>query len=110
MSPRVGCHQRCVGIRAVGSVTNPEPGFRSDCVGSSDPMGWVVGFMHLGILYDIFNEYVKNGQRRLCQEFDYRRNMLKFDSNDHYLIRKFYDLQPNNEQVRDNERNISTSN
>ena len=39
MIPRVGCHRKCIGIRAVGSVTNPEPGFRSDIIGSLDPIG-----------------------------------------------------------------------
>ena len=39
MIPRVGCHRKCIGIQAVGSVTNPEPGFRSDVIGSLDPIG-----------------------------------------------------------------------
>ena len=51
------------------------------------------------MLSDIINECVKKGQQRLRQEFDYRRKMLEFDSNDRHLITKFYQLQPNDEQV-----------
>lgn len=51
------------------------------------------------LLCDIINECVKNGQQKLCQEINYRRNMLKFDFNDHHLIKQFYGLQPNEEQV-----------
>jgi hypothetical protein len=42
---------------------------------------------------------ILKGQSRLRQEFDYRRKILEFDSNDRHLIKKFYDLQPNKEQV-----------
>ena len=45
------------------------------------------------------DEYVKKGQKRLKEEFDYKKKMIGIDSNDHYLIRSFYDLQPNEEQV-----------
>ena len=51
------------------------------------------------LLCDIINECVQNGQQKLCEEINYRRNMLKFDSNDHHLITQFYDLHPNDEQV-----------
>ena len=52
------------------------------------------------ILSNAINEYVKKGQQRLRQEFDYKKKMLELDSSDHRLITKFYDLQPNREQVR----------
>ena len=45
------------------------------------------------------DQYVKNGQKRLRQQFDYRRKMLECNSHDRYLITKFYALQPNEEQV-----------
>lgn len=51
------------------------------------------------ILSNAINELVKKGQQRLKQEFDYKKEMLRLDSNDHNLITKFYNLQPNQEQV-----------
>ena len=51
------------------------------------------------ILSNAINECVTKGQRRLREEFDYRRKMLTFNFNDHYLLTKFYQLQPNEEQV-----------
>ena len=52
------------------------------------------------ILSNAINEYVKKGQQRLRQEFDRKKKMLELDSSDYHLITKFYDLQPNREQVR----------
>ena len=51
------------------------------------------------ILSNAINECVKKGQERLRQEFDYKRKILTLDSNDHNLITKFYQIQPNEEQV-----------
>ncbi|CAM4767668.1 unnamed protein product [Rotaria magnacalcarata] len=51
------------------------------------------------ILLDAINELVKRAQRRLRQEFDYKKQMLVLDSNDHHLITKFYELKPNQEQT-----------
>ena len=51
------------------------------------------------MLSDAIDECVRNGQQRLRQEFDYKRKMLELDSNDHHLIRQFYDLRPHEEQV-----------
>ena len=51
------------------------------------------------LLSQAINECVKKGQHRLRQEFDYRRQMLLLDSNDHHSIREFYQLQPSEEQV-----------
>jgi hypothetical protein len=46
------------------------------------------------ILYNTLND-----QRRLKQEFDYKKEMLTLDWNDHSLIRKFYRLKPNEELI-----------
>ena len=51
------------------------------------------------ILSNAINECVKKGQQRLRQEFEYRRKMLQFNSNDRHLLTKFYEMQPNEEQV-----------
>ena len=51
------------------------------------------------LISSAINECVKKGQERLRQEFVYKRKMLTIDSNDHYLITKFYQLQPSEEQV-----------
>jgi hypothetical protein len=59
------------------------------------------------ILSDTINTYVEKGQQRLTQEFDYRRKMLALYSNDHHLIKQFYNLQPNEEQVCLKSKNMS---
>jgi hypothetical protein len=51
------------------------------------------------ILSHAINECVKNGQQRLKQEFDYKKQMISLDWNDHQLIAKFYKLKPNEEQI-----------
>lgn len=56
----------------------------------------------LNLLSIAMNECVKSSQKRLRQEFDYRRKMLELDAHDHHFISKFYDSQPNEEQVRYN--------
>lgn len=45
------------------------------------------------------DQYVHHGQIRLRDELDYKKKMLQIDSNDQYLIRSFYWLEPNQEQV-----------
>ena len=45
------------------------------------------------------DECVKKGQKRLRDEFDYKRKMITINMNDHYLIHSFYELQPTKEQV-----------
>ncbi|CAF1246236.1 unnamed protein product [Rotaria sp. Silwood1] len=52
------------------------------------------------ILCNAINACVQSAQQRLRQEFDYKKKMLVLDSNDRNLIRKFYDLKPNDEQVQ----------
>jgi hypothetical protein len=58
------------------------------------------------ILSNAIDQCVKNGQERLKQAFDYKKNMLELNSHDHYLINKVYELQPTEEQVRINKRSI----
>ena len=38
-------------------------------------------------------------EKRLVEEFNYKKKMIVMNSNDHYLIRSFYYLQLNEEQV-----------
>lgn len=45
------------------------------------------------------DEFVQYGQRRLRDEYDYKKKMLQINAMDHYLIRSFYSLQPDEEQV-----------
>ena len=45
------------------------------------------------------DECVKKGQKRLVEEFNYKKKMIVINLNDHYLIRSFYYLQPNEESV-----------
>ena len=52
------------------------------------------------ILSNAIIECVNKGQQRLRQEFDYKKKMLELNSNDHDLINKVYELQPNEEQLR----------
>ena len=55
--------------------------------------------IHSAILSTVINEYVKDAQRRLRQEFDYKKKMLIFNTNHHHLIKQFYHLQPSQEQI-----------
>ena len=50
-------------------------------------------------LSHMINECVQRGQRRLREEFDYRRRILVSNVDDHRGIREFYQLNPNDEQV-----------
>ncbi|CAF3388326.1 unnamed protein product, partial [Rotaria sp. Silwood2] len=56
-------------------------------------------YIHPAILSNAINECVKSAQQRLRQEFEHRRKMLESDSNDRHLLTKFYELQPNEEQI-----------
>ncbi|CAF3748939.1 unnamed protein product [Rotaria sp. Silwood1] len=47
------------------------------------------------LLSNAINECVLHGQKRLKQEFQYKKEMIKLDCNDHQLLRKFYELKPN---------------
>ena len=55
--------------------------------------------IHPAISSNAINECVKSAQRRLRQEFDYKKKMLIFNYSDHQLIKQFYDLQPTQEEV-----------
>ncbi|CAF1518239.1 unnamed protein product [Rotaria sordida] len=52
------------------------------------------------LLTNAINECVIHGQKRLKEEFQYKKEMLKLDWNDHQLLRKFYELKPNEELVQ----------
>ena len=45
------------------------------------------------------NECVRKGQQRLKENFNYKKEMIKLDWNDHQLLRKFYQLTPDEEQI-----------
>lgn len=51
------------------------------------------------VLIQTVSELVKNGQRRLQLEFDFKKNMLAMNSNDYRLIKEFDDLKPTDDQV-----------
>ena len=53
----------------------------------------------LDLLLRIITECVKNGQRRLRQEFLYRIDITRWDLNERRSKKTFYDLEPNQEQV-----------
>jgi hypothetical protein len=52
------------------------------------------------VLSHFINECVKNGQQRLKDEFNYKKEMLTCNWNDHQLLMKFYKLKPNDEQIQ----------
>lgn len=52
------------------------------------------------LLSHAINECVRNSQRRLNEEFQYKKEMLTFDWNDHQLLQQFYALKPNNELIQ----------
>ena len=43
--------------------------------------------------------FVEKGQKRLRESFQYRKKMLALNADDHYLIRSFYFLEPEKQQV-----------
>lgn len=51
------------------------------------------------VLSHAIDEFVQHGQKRLRDEFDYKKKMLIINATDHYLIRSFYWFTPNEEQV-----------
>ena len=51
------------------------------------------------LLSSAIDKFVHQGQKRLRDEFDYKKKMLNINATDHYLLRSFYWLQPNKEQV-----------
>ena len=59
---------------------------------------WQPSFDPHIIAYAI-DECVKNGQKRLRDEFEYKKKVLVINMDDHYLIHSFYELQPTKDQV-----------
>ena len=56
-------------------------------------------YISANTISDAVHQCVIHAQRRLREEFDYKKTMLVCDSNDHDLIKTFYDSKPNQEQV-----------
>ncbi|CAF3822040.1 unnamed protein product [Rotaria sp. Silwood1] len=51
------------------------------------------------LLSHAINECVQHSQKKLKVEFQYKTEMIKLDWNDHQLLVKFYELQPNEELI-----------
>ncbi|CAF0856088.1 unnamed protein product [Adineta steineri] len=51
------------------------------------------------ILSNAINECVEKIQQKLKQEFQYKHELLELTCADHHLIKKFYNLKPNEEQI-----------
>ncbi|CAF4557491.1 unnamed protein product [Rotaria sp. Silwood2] len=52
------------------------------------------------LLSHAINECVLHSQKKLKEEFHYKIEMIKLDWNDHQLLIKFYELQPNEELIQ----------
>lgn len=52
------------------------------------------------LLSHAINECVRHSQQRLKEEFEYKKEMLTLDCNDHQLLTKFYELKPNEELIQ----------
>ena len=50
-------------------------------------------------LSTIISAFVRRGQHKLCAEFERKKLILKFDVNDYRLIKAFYNLKPDENQV-----------
>ncbi len=46
------------------------------------------------------NECVTHGQERLQEKLNYKKKMLRLNWNDHFLLRKFHQLKPNEELIQ----------
>jgi len=53
----------------------------------------------VNLISEVINKCVENGQKRLRNEFEYKKTMLQCDYDDHQAITRFYVLNPNEEQV-----------
>ncbi|CAF5141871.1 unnamed protein product, partial [Rotaria magnacalcarata] len=42
--------------------------------------------------------FVRQGQHKLCAEFERKKLILQFDAIDHRLIKAFYNLNPTDDQ------------
>ncbi|CAF1532339.1 unnamed protein product [Rotaria sordida] len=52
------------------------------------------------LLTNAIDQCVIHGQKRLKEEFQYKKEILKLDWNDHQLLKKFYELKPNEELIQ----------
>ncbi|CAF3866507.1 unnamed protein product [Rotaria sp. Silwood1] len=52
------------------------------------------------LLSHTINECILHSQKRLKDEFQYKKEMLILDLTDHQLLRKFYELEPNEELIQ----------
>ncbi|CAF4289343.1 unnamed protein product [Adineta steineri] len=50
-------------------------------------------------LSTIILAFVRKGQQKLSADFQYKKSLLQFDTNDYHLVQTFYDLKPSNDQV-----------
>ncbi|CAF4027856.1 unnamed protein product [Adineta steineri] len=50
-------------------------------------------------LSTIILAFVRNGQHKLSADFQYKKSLLRFDTNDYRLLQAFYDLKPSNDQI-----------
>ena len=54
----------------------------------------------INTLSTVMTAFVRQGQHKLCAEFERKKLLLQFDANDHRLMKAFYSLNPNDDQVR----------
>lgn len=52
------------------------------------------------LLSHTINEFVRHNQKRLKLEFEHKKEMVALDWNDHQLLMKFYELEPNDELIQ----------
>ncbi|CAF2078038.1 unnamed protein product, partial [Rotaria magnacalcarata] len=54
---------------------------------------------HLNLISTAIREFVHQGQQRLRTMYEEQKLIFEFDRNDLHLVKSFYDLNPNKEQV-----------
>ncbi|CAF3086307.1 unnamed protein product [Rotaria socialis] len=54
----------------------------------------------INTLSTIMTAFVRQGQHKLCAEFERKKLILQFDAIDHRLIKTFYNLNPTDDQIR----------
>ena len=52
-------------------------------------------------LSSVVHIFIEGDQQKLRDQFEYDKQMLIFDANDHYLVRDFYRLKPSISQVNE---------
>ncbi|CAF4730969.1 unnamed protein product, partial [Rotaria socialis] len=53
----------------------------------------------INTLSTIMTAFVRQGQHKLCAEFERKKLILQFDAIDHRSIKTFYNLNPTDDQV-----------